>query len=215
MNRATHTSTGENCPEPYGIKSGTVLSVIFGIGFAYPLVRSLFPKFDYNNYTHIGQYFVTWATAIWFYIRYHFTESATTRIKGFPSLGFTVLIMMIGLSCFPVSEFWFWFIPHSVVLMSAVEKDIEVMVFQHRLAKSRRRGTVKAWKATMLAMYEWYAIIRDLSVTAWWVIYGVICFKYGLSSDIGICLFGIPYILCVIAWCTIKVKMHNIEISGL
>ena len=66
----------------------------------------------------------------------------------------------------------------------------------------------------MLALYECYAIIRDMSMAAWWLIYGVVCYGYGLWGDVGICLFGIPYVLCVFAWCTIKVKMHNIELSG-
>lgn len=215
MNRITRTSTIEDCPEPYGIKSGVVLGVIFGIGLAYPLIRSLLPKLDFPNYTHIGQYFVTWATGIWFWVRYHFTESATTRVKGFPSIGCTILIMMIGLVCFPLSEFWFWYVPHAIVLTLAVEKDIEVMVFQRRLARSSKKGSVRKWKTAMLALYEWYAIIRDLSMAAWWGIYGVICFHYGLRSDIGVLLFGIPYVFCVVAWCTIKVKMHNIELSGI
>ena len=134
VNRPKRTATKADPPEPYGIKSGATLNAITGIGLAYPLIRSLLPNFDVLNHTHIGQYLITWATGVWFWIRYHFTESATTRVKGFPSLACTILLMMVGLACFPLSEFQFWFLPHAIVLILAVEKDIEVMVFQRRLA---------------------------------------------------------------------------------
>jgi hypothetical protein len=209
---SNNTDRQEQYPGPYHIDSKWVLGAVTAAAIAYPLVRSLIQQ--PNSFSFLCKYIVTLFTGIWYWVRYHYTEGVTSKVKQFPSLLSTIVIGLVGLSCFPLCDYWFWFIALASVLGLAVVKDIEIMLYQWSKTSTARRGIRTRWKASILICHECYAVVRDVSMAMWWIIYGILSLHHGLPSNKGILLFGVPYVIFVIAWSTIKVAMHNIESLG-
>ncbi len=209
--RSPGAALGEEA-QPYNIDSKLVLGAIVTTAVGYPLLRSTVSGAgSLTNHVFLTEYVVTLFTAIWYWIRYQYTLGVTASIKGFPSIASTLLILFLGLACFPFAGMIIWRLLFPLVLSLAVLKDVEVILYQHRLALILPSSNRKKWKAQFLICLEWYNIVRDLLLAAWWAVYAVLITWFGMPRAEIMILFSLPYCMCLIGLMAIKVTMHNIE----
>jgi len=153
----------------------------------------------------IGQAAITFATGMWYYVRYAYTVKSTA-VRGPFSLLFTVLIALSGLLCFVVvTNYRWWSFLLSMTLFLGTVKDLEIIHFTRKDMPTRTAENREAVLAGELRLlHHWYSIIRDVSMGFWWSTYGLAITLAGTEPDTAILLFGLPYVLLVLAWSFLK-----------
>ncbi len=202
-------------PGPLVIPPAWVIAIVVGILIASiaAWINASVTKSGRLTLPLVAETFLTFLTGVWYWIRYHYTESVTGEQKPFFSLAFTIIIAVAGLSCFATAGRWFWFMTHAAVLLLGTEKDAEIMSYQRRrIGRARNsKNSTKEWQARLLMLHHQYSMVRDLSMCLWWVAYGVSFTVFGLDQRASLGLFGIPFVFLVIAWCSIKVRTFHAE----
>ena len=202
-------------PGRYGFDSKWVIAsvIVAFLAALSAIIKGAFQPKGTLDVALVGETTVTFFTGMWYWVRYHYTESATPKQKDFLSLFFSILIALTGLSCFAFAGYGSWFVAHAAVLCLGTEKDYEIIRHQKRIRCTLDETAHAGWKADLLVQHHWYSIVRDISMALWWIVYGIAVAQFAVPADKAILVFGIPYVILVMAWCYIKVKVYNIEVS--
>ena len=156
--------------------------------------------------------FCTFITGFWFARRYRYTEK-TAPGGGTISWIFAGLIAVCGLMCFVLAGSRDWFLAHSLVLFSATFKDIEVALRQRSIVTNSTADRSTIWKAKWIGLHHLYAVVRDISMSLWWLIYGTEYLWAGADRNRSAALFTVPYILLVLIWAIMKDVTESTELD--
>jgi len=160
---------------------------------------------------HTGiQLAITSFTGFWYAIRFHYTKEIGAPHSGTIGKLFTMLIALAGLAGFYLVGRPDWFVAQSVVLALGTQKDLEIILGQRRLRREPL-SKLKGWRSRLIEMHHWYSAVRDVSMAAWWAIYGVLE-NHPPAGSVSIdALFGFPYLFLVVLWCVVKERTHETE----
>ncbi len=194
-------------PEPDVLDSKWVYAAV--IGMLVTASACLLSAHHLNSVTGI-ELGVTFITGFWYAIRFHYTKTIGAPRAGIIGKLFTALIAVVGLGSYFIVGHKFWFLGIVIVLVLGIQKDFEIIITQRRIQQGLSQR--ERWRSQLIVMHHWYSAIRDLSVSAWWLIYGVqlLVTSHGPTLELLV-LFALPYSLLVIFWCVIKEQTHNIE----
>jgi len=125
----------------------------------------------------------------------------------------TFAITVLGLSAFMLLGHRLWGFWLGGLFLLFVMKDLEIIHAQGRIRSSLRpTQSVREWRAKLIQMHHWYAATRDLSVSCWWLVYGLHwSVASRASSHLSAWLFVVPYVILATCWCVIKDKTHDVE----
>lgn len=158
---------------------------------------------------------VTFFTGFWYAVRYHYTREIGAQRSGTLGKLATGVIGVLGLIAYFMAGTRGWFVGIALVLASGVLKDVEIVITQHNLRKTLTRPhSHKKWRSRLIEMHHWYSMVRDASMSMWWLVFGILIHKVAQADTTLVrCLFAVPYTLLVLAWCCIKEETHEAEES--
>ena len=159
----------------------------------------------------IGRIVVTLTTGLWFSFRIHYTLKRGAPAPGFVSLLFTAVIALAGLSCFLLITSTAWFASHAAALALGAQKDLEVSSAQKVRAADPKLSRAMSASAQLISSHHLYSVLRDLSLSFWWLIYGLVLLRSNAHEHDLILAFGLPYILLVVFWGILKDRVDRAE----
>lgn len=173
------------------------LVVLAAGGFGSLFLRSQAGDQDTLSLVSGGQIITTFITGFWYCVRIVGTERRGGVSSSIVGVFFSAIIAITFITCFFVAGTLWWFILTAAVLALAIEKDIEAIIGQRR---SLGGGELEHRWRTYMTTHHWYSVIRDLSMSCWWLLAAF--FAYGFRTPINatFLLFAVPYVVLVIGW---------------
>jgi len=184
------------------------LVILTASGFGSLFLRSHAGDQDALSFVSGFQIITTFITGFWYYVRIVGTERRGGVSSSIVGVFFSAVIAITFIICFFVAGTLWWFILTATVLALAIGKDIEAIIGQRR---SVGGGELEHRWRRYMTTHHWYSVIRDLSMSFWWLLAAF--FTYGFQTPIKATffLFAVPYVVLVIGWILLTESTYKKE----
>lgn len=161
----------------------------------------------------VVQIIITFVTGYWYYARMEYTDRRGVPKPGPLSNLASSVIAVTGLLAFYAygTPWWFWLL--SLVLVLGAEKDGEIIFAQQRILNTQQEDDlIQRWRK-YIRVHHWYSILRDLSMSMWWLLCGVSIYTFhNTDADAIFLWFAIPYVILVLGWTVLKCSTFEQEV---